>query len=215
MPNYHLGMALPPSDTSHEGSQSDSADQPAGPDSSAVLSVALAEFGKLRDEIAGRSNTLWTLLALNATVSSTVAGFVLAQKADPLLVLLLPLLAPSLGLLVIDHATNIGNIGEYINTVIKPLIHEATGEPRLLRYEEWVDKWETRSTRRVLAFGLPLILLFTVVPVASLVYTIPHLDNGTVWALWATGLALTAFQVALWVAFLAPPLVRAITADLT
>lgn len=206
-------MSPPPSDESHEGSQSNAVDKPAEPDSSAVLSVALAEFGKLRDEIAGRSNTLWTLLGLNATISSTVAGFVLAQKADPLLVLLLPLLAPSLGLLVIDHAMNIGNIGEYINTVIKSLIHETTGEPRLLRYEEWVDKWETRSTRRVLAFGLPLILMFTVVPVASLVYTIPHLDNGTVWALWATGLVLTLFQVALWVGLLAPPLMRAITPD--
>lgn len=188
---------------------------PGPPDDKDVLTVALAEFGKLRDEIAGRSTTLWTLLGLNASVSSAVAGFVLADRADPLLVLLLPLLTPSLGLLVIDHAANIGQIGEYINRVIKPLVHEVTGEPRLLCYEDWVDTWETRRMRRVLAFGVPLVLLFSVVPVFSLVYVVPHLDNGTLWALWATGFLMTAFQVGLWIAFIVPPLVRAVTAPST
>ena len=68
-----------------------------------------------------------------------MVGFVLAQKADPLLLLLLPLLTPSLALLFLDHATNIGNIGEYIDKVLKPLLQEEAREPRLLCYEEWVD----------------------------------------------------------------------------
>lgn len=194
------------------GSEGEPAPAPveATPKPADVLTAALAEFGKLRDEIAGRSTQLWTLLGLNATASSAVAGFVLAQKADPRLLLLLPLLTPSLGLLVIDHATNIGNIGDYIRTVLKPLIQEATGEPRLFCYEEWVDRWETRGVRRALAFGLPLVLLFSVVPVYSLALTVPHLDDPWTWALWVIGLAMTVFQVALWVVFLAPPLVRAI-----
>lgn len=203
-------MGTPPGDVPRDRPSPEAAGAPPAPQPATVVSVALAEFGKLRDEIAGRSTTLWTLLGLNATVSSAVAGFVLAQNADPLLVLLLPLLTPALGLLVLDHATNIGNIGEYINTVIKPVVQEAASEPRLLCYEEWVDQWETRPVRRVLAFGLPLVLLFNVVPVYSLLYTIPHLRNGTLWALWATGLTMTAFQIAVWVAFLAPPILRAI-----
>jgi hypothetical protein len=178
-----------------------------------VLTASLAEFGKLRDEIAGRSTALWTLVGLNATVSSAVAGFVLAQNADPLLLLVLPLLTPALGLLIIDHAANIGQIGDYIDKVLKPLVHEATGEPRLLCYEEWVDAWESRPLRRILAFGLPLILLFTVVPVYSLVFTVPLLTDGWLWVLWGIGVLMTGFQVALWVAFLAPPLRRAIDSD--
>ena len=150
------------------------------PNYTAILNAALAEFGKLRDEISGRSTSLWTLLGLSATVSSAVAGFVLAQKADPLLLLLLPLLTPSLGLLVIDHGTNIGNIGQYINTVIRPLVREATGEPRLLCYEEWVDNWEKRPIRRTIAFGLPLVLLFTVVPLYSLGYTMSTIGHVVV-----------------------------------
>lgn len=211
-------MGAPPGTGERDQPPSDAASGPAAPgpsDDKDVLAVALAEFGKLRDEIAGRSSTLWTLLGLNASVSSAVAGFVLADRADPLLVLLLPLLTPSLGLLVIDHAANIGQIGEYINRVIKPLVHEVTGESRLLCYEDWVDVWETRRVRRVLAFGLPLVLLFSVVPVFSLVYVVPHLDNGTVWALWVTGFLMTGFQVGLWIAFIVPPLVRAVTAPST
>jgi hypothetical protein len=182
----------------------------ATPDRASVVGVSLAEFGKLRDEISGRSGAAWTLLGLNATISSAVAGFVLAQRADPLLLLLLPLLTPSLGLLFIDHATNIGHIGEYINTVLKPLLREAAHEPRLLGYEEWVDAFETQPIRRLLPFGIPLVLLFNIVPVAALLYTMPRIYTPWGWMLWATGLVMTAVQVAFWLAFLAPPLRHAI-----
>lgn len=180
------------------------------PDPSAVLSAALAEFNKLRDEIANRSNSLWTLMGLNATICTTVAGFVLAQKADPRLLLVLPLLTPALGLLVIDHAANITNIGEYVNSEIRPLVLAVSREPRLLAYEEFVNRWETRPVRRMLAFGLPLVLLFSVVPVYALVLTAPLLGSPALWMLWLTGLAVTAFQVAMWMALLVPPLRRSI-----
>jgi hypothetical protein len=199
-------MGVPSSGAPDAGTSEEPANGP--PDPTAVLNAALGEFGKLRDEIAGRSTTLWTLVALNATASSAVAGFVLAQKADPLVLLVLPLLAPSLGLLVIDHVTNIGHIGDYINNAIRPLVREITREPRLLCYEERVDTWETRRLRRTLAFGLPLVLLFSVVPVYSLAVTVSKIETAPVLVLWSIGAAMTAFQVSLWVLFLAPPLRR-------
>lgn len=179
------------------------------PDRASVVQVSLAEFNKLRDEIAGRSGAAWTLLGLNATVSSTVAGFVLAQKANPLVLLLLPLLTPSLGLLFIDHATNIGNIGNYINTALKPLLREAAGEPRLLSYEEWVDAFEEQPVRRLLPYGIPLMLLFNAVPIGSLVFIVSRVHDLWTWALWITGLAMTLGQLAFWAALLVPPLLRA------
>jgi hypothetical protein len=180
------------------------------PDRAAVIQVSLSEFGKLRDEISGRSTSLWTLLGLNATVSSAVAGFVLGKQANPMLLLLLPLLTPSLGLLVIDHATNIGNIGQYINTVLKPLLQDAAGESRLLSYEEWVDRYEEKTLRRLLPFGIPLVLLFNVVPVASLIYTSTRIPDAWTWSLWSSGVLMTAIQVGFWCAFLLPPLRRAL-----
>jgi hypothetical protein len=184
--------------------------EPAQHDRAAVVQVSIAEFNKLRDEIGARSGSAWTLLGLNATVSSTVAGFVLAQKANPLALLLLPLLAPSLGLLFIDHATNIGNIGTYINTVLKPLLREAADDERLLSYEEWVDNFERQPVRRLLPFGIPLVLLFNAVPIGSLVFSASRLDDlWWAWVLWTIGLAATAIQFAFWVALLGPPLRRA------
>jgi hypothetical protein len=180
------------------------------PDPAAVIQVCLAEFTKLRDEIAGRSGTVWTLMGLNATVSSAVAGFVLARQASPLLFLLLPLLSPSLGLLLIDHATNIGNIGSYIDGHLKPLLQQAAGEPRLLQYEAWVDRYEEQPLRRLLPFGIPLVLLFNVVPVGALVYTLPRLTTSWSWSVWGLGLVVTGVQVAFWVGFLLPPLRRAL-----
>jgi hypothetical protein len=179
-------------------------------DRASVVQVSLAEFGKLRDEISGRSTSAWTLVGLNATVSSTVAGFVLGKQANPMLLLLLPLLTPSLGLLVIDHATNIGNIGQYINTHIKPMLQEAAGEPRLLCYEEWVDRYEEKSIRRLVPFGIPLVLLFNVVPVGSLIYAAGRIPSAWMWLLWSLGVIMTAVQVAFWGAFLLPPLRRAL-----
>jgi hypothetical protein len=193
------------------GSSDPPADDTATPDPSSVIQVSLAEFGKLRDEISGRSGAAWTLLGLNATVSTTVTGFVLAQKANPLLLLLLPLLTPALGLLFIDHAVNISNIGRYINTVLKAQLREAAGDSRLLGYEEWVDTYEQQPVWRLLPFGIPLVLLFNVVPVASLIYTAVKVDTagGGGWALWVMGLVLTTVQLCFWVVFLAPPLRRA------
>lgn len=145
-------------------------------------------------------------MGLNATVSSAVAGFVLARQADPLLLLLLPLLCPSLGLLLIDHATNIGNIGQYIDTQLKPMIQEAAGESRLLAYEEWVDRYEQQPLRRLLPFGIPLVLLFNVVPVGALLFTVTRLTTPWSWVLWVLGLIVTGIQVAFWAGFLLPPI---------
>ncbi len=197
----------PPQDGARSPTQAESPSTDT-PDRSTIVQVSLAEFGKLRDEISGRTTAAWTLLGLSVTASTTVTGFVLAQKANPLLLLLLPLLTPSLGLLFIDHAVNIGNIGQYINTVVKPILREAAGDSNLLSYEEWVDTYEEQPIWRLMPFGIPLVLLFSVVPVASLLYTAPLVDTPWGWVLWVMGFVMTAVQVSFWVVFLAPPLRR-------
>lgn len=173
--------------------------------------MAIAEFTKLSDEIASRTSTQWTLLGLSATVSSTIGGFVLAEKASPLLLLVLPVLTSSLGLLFLDHAANIGNIAKYVNTVIKPLLREEARDPRLLSYGEWVESYEERTIRRLLPFGVPLLVLFSAVPITALLYTVPFIHNPWAWVLWAIGAIMTAIQVSFWMHFLLPPIRRAVT----
>jgi hypothetical protein len=170
-----------------------------------IVQVALAEFNKLREEIAGRSTAEWTLLGLNVTASATTVGLVIAYKADIKLLLLLPLLTPSLGMLVIDHAFNISRIGQYIRDILAPTLRKATGENALLGYESWVQAYERQTVPRLLPFGIPLILLFSGVPIGALVVAFPTAAFPTdVWGLWLLGLLATGVQVYFWLRILVP-----------
>lgn len=85
-------------------------------DPESLQRIALAEFSALRNEIGSRSTAQHTLINLSITAIGAVVGFALAQKGNLSLLLLLPILSPSLGMLYLDHALNIMNIGNYINT---------------------------------------------------------------------------------------------------
>src|SRR6266487_2734697 len=92
-----------------------------------VLEVALAEFKALRDEIGSRATSSHTLININVVVSGVVAGLVVNNPGRVALLLLLPILSPVLGLLWLDHAHNIRNLGDYINATLRPLITGAIG----------------------------------------------------------------------------------------
>lgn len=165
----------------------------------------MAEFSDLRGEIQNRSSAAWTLVSLNATATAAILGFVLSDKADPRLLLALPIVSSALGMLFIDHAYNINNLGSYINKRVRPVVREASGSTRLLGYEEAMDTYEENKLLRFIPFGLPLTILFSGVPLASLGFAIKSLDAGWAWAVWALGLVLAATQLTLWVLFLVDP----------
>jgi len=73
-----------------------------------------------------------------------------------------------------------------------------------------VDRYEEQPLRRLLPFGIPLVLMFNVVPVGALLYTLGLLSSPAAWALWILGVLVTAVQVGFWAAFLLPPLRRAL-----
>jgi hypothetical protein len=171
----------------------------------AILQAALAEFSDLRTEIQNRSGAAWTLVNLNVTATATILGFVLADKADPRLLLALPIVSSALGMLFIDHAYNINNLGSYINKKIRPVVRDASGDDRLLGYEEAMDKYEQKKLLRFIPFGLPLTILFSGVPLASLCFVLGSLGAGWAWVLWALDVVLVAVQLGLWVLFLVDP----------
>ncbi len=171
----------------------------------AVIQVVLSEFTALRKEISDRSNGAWLLMNLNITATATVAGFVLSDKADPLLLLLLPILSPSLGMLYIDHAYNIINIGNYINDELKPILNGMAQASGLLGYEERVDQYERRKLLRFLPLGLPMMIVFSVAPLAALAFSFSSLDAAWAWILWAGGALLIATYLVLWMSFLLIP----------
>jgi hypothetical protein len=173
-------------------------------DKSTIVQAALAEFSAVRGEIQSRSAHQWTLVGLSVTVTAAVLGFVIPQGADPRLLLVLPLITPSLGMLFIDHAYNIRNLGSYIGKCLSPLIVRTTGSADLLRYEHEIDRYEANLFLR-LVFGLPLTVVFTVMPLGAMVFVIPSLDSCWTWIVWSFGLVLVLSELVLWLLFVFDP----------
>lgn len=178
---------------------------PGNDDQAALLNIVLAEFNALRGEIRDRASAAYMLLNLNITATAAVAGFVLSDKADPLLLLVLPLLSPALGMLFVDHSYNITNLGNYINIQLRPLAISVAGDSRLLGYEEFVDQYERNKLLRFLPLGFPLMLLFAGFPCAALVFSASDVEHVWTWALWTAGVLMVVAYLALWAVFVIAP----------
>jgi hypothetical protein len=138
-----------------------------------------AEFAAYRAEILHRSSQQYTLLALDLTALTAIGGFVLSDHANRLLLLLLPIVSSSIGLLWYDHARNIDSLGTYIRDQM----------PLLGGYEQKIDELEVAELRRV-PMTLALLVLLVGTPLSGLVVTLGHL-HGSLWALWACGVLLS------------------------
>lgn len=176
-----------------------------------VLDVALAEFKALRDEIGSRATSSHTLININAVASGVAAGLVVNNPGRVELLLVLPILSPVLGLLWLDHAHNIRNIGDYIDTTLRPTIVGVLGEggERTLAWEQHVDAYERRALLRFLPLGVPVLVLFAAVPIAALARTGGSLGSGWQWVLWIGGAMLTAGFLVLWARLILQPIVAA------
>jgi hypothetical protein len=170
-------------------------------DPESLQRMALSEFSALRNEIGSRSTAHHTLINLSITAIGAIIGFALAQKGDLSLLLLLPILSPSLGMLYLDHAINVMNIGNYINNKLKPIL-------RFMQYEEVVRSYEQRRLLRVLPYGLPIFIIFAGVPIGSLTVTFPILQKRQetgMWMLWSIGLILVLVYLSFWLYFMVLP----------
>jgi len=178
---------------------------------SRLLEVALAEFKALRDEIGSRATSSHTLININAVASGVAGGLVVNNPNRVELLLLLPILSPVLGLLWLDHAHNIRNIGDYINATLRPLITGAIGPggEAALAWEAHVDRYEQRALLRFVPLGVPVLVLFAAVPVASLAWTAGHIGSTWWWLLWVGGALLTLSFLVLWLRLILQPIVTA------
>jgi hypothetical protein len=141
---------------------------------------ARAEFAAYRQEILHRSSQQYTLLALDLTALTAIAGFVLSDNAERLLLLLLPIVSSSIGLLWYDHARNIDSLGTYIRENMRVFGG----------YEQRIDELEVSELRRV-PMTLALLVLFVGTPISGLLVTFREV-HGSLWALWACGLLVSA-----------------------
>ncbi|MEV6695226.1 hypothetical protein AB0M35_27510 [Micromonospora sp. NPDC051196] len=165
---------------------------------SAVVEVALAEFSALRSEIDNLANAHRAMIGLNITVVVAISGFILAEKARPQLLLVIPLASGAIGLVYQWYVLHAKHIGDYINDSLRPLLIDHTQDERVLAWEQRLRTKVYARRGSGLAGQLAYLLLFPTVPVASLAIALLYLDSGWHWAAWLAGAALSVAQVTIW-----------------
>lgn len=118
--------------------------------------VLLAEYKTLRDEILKKMDHRTSMVVCSVTVSSAVLGFGIERQSGPLL-LVSPLVSLLLGILILFHNIQIGEVSEHLRShVEKPISghfggykgwHELKGDPK------------DRLRQRMLPYHLPLVLI--------------------------------------------------------
>lgn len=148
------------------------------------------QFEVLWAEIARRSNAQQALIAATVTATGTVGGLVVAEGTNAALLLVLALVAPVFGLLWLDHARNIGEIGEFI-----------------AKNWRWNPNWEaeydqrkrTRGGRqRFYVFVAAISIVFLLPAMVGLAASVCQISDGLGLAGWIGGLVLTALFEISW-----------------
>jgi hypothetical protein len=153
----------------------------------------IRQFEVLWAEIARRSNAQQALVAATVTATGTLAGLAVTDKADPVVLVVLAVVAPTFGLLWLDHARNIGEIGNFI---------------RCNWGSDWGPNWEqlyaegknTREGRfRFAIFITAVILVFVGPAFGGLVASVCQLDGQLLFiAAWGgAALLTTLFAISL------------------
>lgn len=142
-------------------------------------------------EIARRSNAQQALIAATVTATGTVGGLVAAQGADSALLLSLGLVAPVFGLLWLDHAQNIREIGHFIASAWHWTPNWEAG------YEEAKHVREGRNRFYFFVFAISIVFLAPSLDGLASSVCILRGDPGLLSA-WISGLVLTVLFVVGW-----------------
>jgi hypothetical protein len=152
---------------------------------------ALRQFEALWAEIARRSNAQQALVAATVTAAGTIGGLVVAEKADSVLLVVLAVVAPIFGLLWLDHARNIGDIGEFIRC-------HWQGQPNWEQHQA-ERKYTAGGKFRFFIFITAVTLVFVGPAVSGLIASAGQLDGKCHFlASWIGAAVLTALFVVSW-----------------
>lgn len=156
-----------------------------------LITVLLAQFNACRAEIQARSSNQAAVVNLNITAIGIIGGYYFVYHANPIVLLIIPLLSPMLGIIWADHAINIGNLGRFIQRRLMPTLSETLNH-ELPDYEVWIRTFEQQKGRRLLLLIAPMLLIFAILPTAALILAcaVALARDRLFWALVGTGAAL-------------------------
>lgn len=156
--------------------------------------ATIRQFEVLWAEVARRSNAQQALIAATVTATGTVGGLAVTGKADPVLLVVLAAVSPIFGLLWLDHARNIGEIGDFI---------------RCNWGRDWGPNWEQQYAEKKnsragrFRFGIfitAVTLVFVGPAVGGLLASVCELDGKLpLWVAWGGSAVLTALFTISWV----------------
>ena len=138
-----------------------------------ILTIVLAVFNSLREEIKTRSTAQTGLVTLNVTAIGVLGGVFFGKAENtPAILLMIPMLSSVLGMLWIDHAINIANQGRFIEKEVIPDLKKSIDLPHIPNYEVSIRRLEQRAGLRLFVLGAPILLIFAGIPVAALLYAL-------------------------------------------
>ncbi len=167
--------------------------------------IALTEFQALRTEIGNRSTAQYTLVGINLVATSTLGGIALgSDKGSPNVLLLIAPVCVATGLLWLDHAHAIYQIGTYIKRELWHFLSkmmaqlQAPDKSSLPSYENYAVEGKPLLVERSI-FLLPFFLVFVAPPIFSAVYLLGRRHQGWIYFGLMVDLILDASLVLAWV----------------
>lgn len=179
------------------------------PARSEAAQVLVAQYNALRSEVAYRTSAQHTLLGLSLTGFAAIGGFVITGRTGVVLLLIVPLLASTVGLLWLDHAIAIFDIADYVDQHVSKEVYELTGR-EMLAWQPWPTRTMRHPVARALLWTGPVFMGYIVPCIASQLLTFTTVFDigstsasrgaGTVWGitLWVAGLALLIVLLSTW-----------------
>ncbi|MET8835895.1 hypothetical protein ABZV78_18510 [Micromonospora sp. NPDC004540] len=153
--------------------------------------LLVAEYNAIRAAMAQKAGASHALVGAYLTVVAVILGFVVANRADPRLLLAVPVLAAISGITILRRRQDREAANRYIRDVLRPVAVECSGDDRVFR---WDDFYAQQKGSRSLLYEFGLQLVFPLSGFVCLFVTLPLLGSAGEWLAWLTGLG---FLVAL------------------
>ena len=162
--------------------------------------ILIAIFNSLREEIKTRSTAQAGLVTLNITAVGVLGGVFFGKVENtPEILLLIPMVTSVLGMLWMDHAISIANLGRFIEKEVMPALMKSVDLPVIPDYEVRIRGMEERAGLRRFVLGAPILLIFLGIPFVALLYAVSVAPSKTTPSFfWPAIVSLILLAVFLW-----------------
>ncbi|MGN9778687.1 hypothetical protein ACTMS0_23415 [Micromonospora sp. H33] len=154
--------------------------------------LLIAEYNAIRAVAAQKSAASHALVGAYMTVVAVILGFVVANSADPRLLLALPVLSAVSGVTILRRRRDREAANRYIREVLRPVAIQCSADERTFMWEEYYAR---HKDARSLLYELGLQLIFPLSGLACLIATLSHLESPGDWLIWLAGSSLLVMLV--------------------